>query len=177
MGTIGVDIGQPAPTEYSPFYAGYIGQALDPDLLGALDRQMEEIRAWAASVPADKERYRYAEGKWTVREVVGHLGDGERVFGYRALCISRGDETPLPSFDENAYIAESRYDERPLKGLVDDWLAFRRANLATLRPLTREEWRRMGTASEKPVSVRALGAILLGHVRHHVAVLQEKYGL
>jgi hypothetical protein len=172
-----MDIGKPAENEYASFYAGYIELVPDPDLIAALERQIGEMRKWAGAVPRDKERYRYAEDRWSVREILGHIGDGERVFGYRAMCISRGDATPLPGFDEKAYVAASHFDDVRLSQLISDWVLFREANLATLRTLDAGEWQRMGTASDKPVSVRALATILIGHVRHHMNVLSSRYGL
>lgn len=172
-----IDIGKPAENEYASFYAGYVGLVAETDLLAALERQVGELRTWASSVPRDKERHRYAEGKWSVREILGHIGDGERVFGYRALCIARGDETPLPSFDEKAYVEGARFDDERLSQLVSDWAVFREGNLATFRGLDLDSWKRVGTASGKEVSVRALGAILVGHVRHHMNVLRDKYGV
>jgi len=169
--------GRPADTEYAPFYAGYVSLVQEDDALAALERQLDELRALSVSIPKDRETYRYAPDKWSVRQVVGHVTDGERVFGYRAFCISRGEQAPLPSFDENAYVARSSYDSVPLGELVDELVAVRRTNLAALRRLTAAEWRGLGTASGKPVSVRALAYVMAGHPRHHLAILRERYGL
>ena len=166
---------RPREDEYAPFYARYVALVPETDILGVLEQQVEEIRRLAASVRADRETHRYAEGKWSVREVLGHLVDGERVFGYRAFCISRGETAPLPSFDENQYVAATRYDAIPLRDLVDELAPVRRSNLAVLRRLEPEEWRRVGTASGHPVSVRALAWVMAGHPRHHVNVLRERY--
>jgi hypothetical protein len=171
------EIGRPEADEYAPYYGGYVSLVDEADLMSALERQVGEVRNWASRLPRDKERHRYAEGKWSVREVLGHLGDGERVFGYRALCIGRGDATALPSFDEQAYVAAAGYDEVRVSLLVGNWAAFREANLATLRSFEPEDWRRIGTTRDQPMSARALGAILVGHVRHHMNVLKERYGV
>jgi hypothetical protein len=128
-------------------------------------------------VPAAVELHRYAPGKWSVREVFGHLGDGERVFGYRAACISRGDRTPLPRFDENLYVANAAFDHTAVAVLADELLHLRAANLAMLRRLDAEAWKRVGTASERSISVRALSFIMAGHVRHHLRILRERYGV
>ena len=169
--------GRPADTEYAPFYAGYVRLVPEDDALWALERQLDDLRALSAAVPRDRETHRYAPGKWSVRQVIGHVTDGERVFGYRAFCISRGEAAPLPAFDENAYVERSSYESVPLGELVDELVDVRRANLAALRRLAAGDWARVGTASGKPVSVRALGYVMVGHPRHHVAVLREKYGV
>jgi hypothetical protein len=168
---------RPNESEYAPFYAGYVARVPETDILPVLEAQRGDFARLAAAVTADRERYRYAPDKWSVREVIGHVGDGERVFGYRAFAISRGEQAPLPSFDENDYTAASGYDEVPLAELVRDLLLLRDANLAMLRRLSGAQWSRIGTASGKPVSVRALSYIMAGHPRHHLAILAERYGV
>ncbi len=168
---------RPAETEYAPFYAGYVSLVPESDVLAVLEEQKSAFRRLAASVPKDRERHRYAEGKWSIREVTGHLVDGERVFGYRAFAFSRAEKAPLPSFDENEYVAASSYDEVPLAELVRELVAVRDANLAVLRRLADPGWARVGIASGKPVSVRALGFIMAGHPRHHLAILRDRYGV
>lgn len=169
--------GKPADTEYAPFYAHYVSLVPETDAVAALERQVDEFRACKASVPKDRETFRYAPDKWSVRQVIGHLTDGERVFGYRAFCISRGEQAPLPAFDENVYVAHSTYDSVPIRELVDELVDVRRGNLAVLRRLSAADWARVGTASGKPVTVRALAYVMAGHPRHHLAILREKYGL
>lgn len=169
--------GRPAATEYAPFYAGYVSLVAEADVVLALETQLDELRALVATVPSQREAFRYAAGKWSVREVFGHLIDGERVFGLRAFCFSRAERAPLPSFDENAYVAASGYDAVPLAALLDELVAVRRGNLAVLRRLDAEGWARVGTASGQPVSVRALAYVMAGHPRHHLAILRERYAL
>jgi len=169
--------GRPAEGEYAPFYARYVSLVSEDDAIAALERQRDELAPLIASVPADREAYRYGPDKWSVRQVVGHLVDGERVFGHRAYCISRGEQAALPSFDENAYVAASRYAETPLAELGRELLAVRETNLVVLRRLDAAAWTRKGTASGKSVSVRALGFVMVGHVRHHLAILRERYGI
>jgi DinB superfamily len=147
-------IARPGEGEYAPFYAGYVALVPEADILAVLERRAGELRELAASVPAERETHRYAEGKWSVREVLGHLVDGERVFGYRAFCISRGE-----------------------RELADELGLVREPNLAFLRRLSPRDWERMGTASGKPISVRALAWIMAGHPRHHVRSLREHYGV
>jgi hypothetical protein len=178
-GTAGgsASIARPGEGEYAPFYAGYVALVPETDILSVLERQAAELRELAASVPADRETFRYAEGKWSIREVMGHLIDGERVFGYRAFCISRGEKAGLPSFDENEYVAGARSNAVPLRELADELVLVRASNLAFLRRLEPREWERTGTASGKPVTVRALAWVMAGHPRHHVRILRERYGL
>jgi len=120
---------------------------------------------------------RYAPGKWSVKEVAGHLADTERIMAYRALRIARGDETPLPGFDENAYVPPAKFDARPLVDLIGDLFTVRAATVALFRTFDADAWRRRGTASGKPISVRALGYMIPGHERHHVEILKTRYGL
>lgn len=169
--------GRPAASEYAPYYERYVSLVSEPDALAALTVQPDEVRRLIASVPAHRESFRYEPGKWSIREVLGHLVDGERVFGYRAYCISRGELAALPAFDENAYVAASRYGEIPLAELGREWLAVRETNMIALRRLDEEAWARKGIASGKPVSVRALAFVMVGHVRHHEAILLERYGI
>jgi hypothetical protein len=170
-------IEKPTPSEYAPFYADYIAALGDGDILETLERQTSELRQVAAATPAERETFRYGDGKWSVREVFGHMIDGERVFSYRALRFSRGDQTPVPGFDENDYVAASHFDQRPLSSLVDELVHVRQANLALLRGLAPEDWTRTGTANNDSVSVRAIAFIMAGHVRHHLDILRDRYGV
>jgi len=170
-------IDKPAENEYASFYARYVALVPEADILGVLEQQTQAIGRLAGSVGAEKETYRYAPGKWSVREVFGHLVDGERVFGYRAFCFSRGEQAALPGFDENQYVAVAGADRIPIAELADEFAAVRASNLAFLRRLSGAEAARVGTASGKPISVRALAYIMAGHPRHHLAVLRERYGV
>jgi hypothetical protein len=168
---------RPSDVEYAAYFARYISLVPETDVMSVLGRQSSELTEIASQIPADRERFRYERGKWSIREVFGHMIDAERVFGYRGFCISRGEQAPLPAFDENAYVARSRYDEQPLAELLAEWIAVRKANLAFLLPLQEREWELVGTASLRPVSVRALAYIMAGHVRHHLAGLCNNYGV
>lgn len=169
---------RPGADEYGPAYAGYVARVpADADLLSLLAEQLDGTTTRLGSVPEARGTYRYAPGKWSVKEVVLHLADTERIMAYRALRIARGDTTPLPGFDENAYAPASRADAQPLATLVSGWGDVRRATLSLLRQLPPEAWLRRGVASGMPVSVRALGWIIAGHERHHLEVLGARYGL
>ena len=173
-----MSLARPRGHEFAPFYAGYVARVPEDDILSVLQKQTDEIRGLARSLPAAKESYRYADGKWSIREVLGHLIDGERVFGYRAFCFSRGEQEPLPSFDENQYVAAAGADRIPRgRARLTSSRPFGASNLAFLRRLSRRRGQHLGTASGKPVSVRALAYIMAGHPRHHVAVLRERYGV
>jgi len=166
---------RPSDVEYATYFARYVSLVPETDVMSVPGQQPSELTEIAAQIPADRERVRYDAGKWSIREVFGHMTDAERVFGYRGFCISRGEQAPLPAFDENAYVARSRYDEQPLADLLAELIAVRKSNLAFLRQLQEREWELMGTASLKPVSVRALAFVMAGHVRHHLAGLHKNY--
>jgi DinB superfamily len=167
----------PADSEYARFYASYVGKlAGEGDVVAVLERQRGELAALPAAA-GERETHRYADGKWSVREVVGHLGDAERVFGYRLFCISRGEQQSLPGFDENVYAARSGADARPLADLVAELLALREVNLGVVRRLGAAEWDQRGVANSHPITVRALAYVLAGHCRHHLDILRERYGV
>jgi hypothetical protein len=168
---------RPSEVEYADYFSRYVTLVPETDVMTVLENQLTELPQIAALVPADRERFRYDAGKWSIREVFGHMSDAERVFGYRAFCISRGEQAFLPAFDEDVYVSESHYDERPLGDLLAELVTVRTANIAFLRHLGDQEWVRTGTASNKPVSVRAVAFIMAGHVRHHLAGLRKNYGL
>jgi hypothetical protein len=170
-------IGRPKDDEYAPFYAGYVARVPETDILEALRRQPEELSRVAGSVTPEKERYRYGEEKWSVREIFGHLVDAERFFGHRAFCVSRADKNPLPGFDEKLYIEGSSYDSRPLAELVKDFTLLREATSRHLESLSEDAFSREGIANGAKVTVRALAYVMTGHVRHHLAVLEERYGI
>jgi hypothetical protein len=170
-------IERPAADEYANFYAGYIAALPPGDVLEILESQKDQLRQLPAAVGPDRETFRYGPGKWSVREVAGHLLDAERVFSYRALRFSRGDETPLPGFDESFYVAHARFDTRPLPSLIEELILLRSANVLFFRELTPEELARFGVANTHPVSVRALAFILAGHMEHHFKGLRERYGI
>jgi hypothetical protein len=166
---------RPDAGEYAPYYQRYIERVGDGDVVRALAGQIGETLAFLEAIPESRAGHRYAEGKWSIREVVGHLCDTERIFAYRALRFARGDQTPLPGFDENAYVANARLDDRPLASLADDLDAVRRATVALFDGLFPEEWLRRGPANGVSMSVRSLAWIAAGHERHHVEILRTRY--
>lgn len=166
---------RPGADEHAPYYGAYVGKVPDGDVVRTLAAQIGETAALLRGIPEAGAGHRYAEGKWSIREVVGHVADAERIFAYRALRFARGDGTELPGFDEAAFVARSRLDHRTLGSLVDELLAVRGATVALFDHLFPEEWDRRGTANGKVMSVRALAWVIAGHERHHVAVLRERY--
>lgn len=168
---------RPGPDEFAPFYAGYIERVPEGDVLELLERQAEETQALLRPLSAERARDRYAPDKWSVTEVAGHLADAERIFAYRALRIARGDETPLPGFDEAAYVPMAGFERRGLPDVLDELRVVRQSTLLLFRGLDDSAALRRGTANDKPVSVRAAAYIIAGHERHHVNVLRTRYGL
>jgi hypothetical protein len=170
-------VGRPEADEIPSHYVGYIKRVPERDPVIVCAAQIEETATLLRGLSEDDARYRYGRGKWSVKEVVGHLADVERIMAYRALRIARGDTTPLPSFDENAYVPLANFDNRSLADLVGELRTVRAATLALLRTFDSDAWRRRGTASGKPVSVRALAFMIPGHERHHVEILRTRYGV
>ena len=166
---------RPLETEYAPAFQGYVTHVIEDDILPAMRSQVDALDVLLDRVAPERETYAYAEGKWSIREVIGHLIDGERVFGYRALCIARGETQNLPGFDEKAYMPNAPYNQVDLEDLLSEFRLVRLSNIAMLRNLDEPAWTRMGTANGAPVSVRALAYIMVGHVRHHMGVLHERY--
>ena len=170
-------MGQPVETEYAPYYRGYVGHVTEEEILPVLRSQLDALDVLLGRVTPERETYRYAEGKWSIREIVGHLIDAERVFGYRAFCIARGETQNLPGFDQNDYMLSAPYDRIDLEDLLAELRLVRLSNIAMLRNLDNESWMRIGTANDNQVSVRALAFIIAGHARHHMSVLRERYEL
>jgi hypothetical protein len=165
---------RPDLDEYASFYVNYVALVPEEDILAALRSESAATRAFLDGVPEDQAGRKHPPYTWTVREVVGHLIDTERIFGYRALRIARGDETPLAGFDENAYAVAAESDRRPLADLAAEFEAVRLANLAFFAGLPEAAWSRRGVANGNPVSVRALAYMLVGHERHHGTILRRR---
>lgn len=168
---------RPGADEFAPFYAGYVAAVPDGDVTRALAAQGEAFLHLLKDIGDEKALFAYAEGKWSVKDVILHIIDAERIFMYRALRMARGDQTPLSPFDENAYTPLAEADARPLDTLLGEFAAVRGATLALLRWLPEAAWTRRGTASGKEVSVRALAWIAAGHAMHHERILRERYGV
>jgi DinB family protein len=169
--------GRPEPDEIPSPWVGYIKRVPEIDPVMVLAAQIEETAMLLQGLTDGEALYRYERGKWSIKEVVGHLADVERIMAYRALRIARGDTTPLAGFDENAYVPVAKFDSRSLTDLVGELRTARAATLVLLRTFDADAWRRRGTANGKPVSVRALAFMIPGHERHHVEILRTRYGV
>ena len=168
----------PPAGEYAPAFARYVSRVeAGEDIIEALDRQVSEVSAVFGPLSDAQADYRYAPGKWSARDMLGHVGDGERVFGYRAMAFARGERQPLPGFDENDYMVDAPFSSRPLRETLQHFAHLRASHVIMFRQLPPEIWLRGGTASGHPISVRALAWVMVGHARHHLAVLAERYGI
>ncbi|HEX6100898.1 MAG TPA: DinB family protein [Thermoanaerobaculia bacterium] len=168
---------RPTTSDYAPAHAAYVGLVHEDDILSAMEQQSSSMQKFLASLTDARADHRYAEGKWSVKEVIGHIADAERVIAYRALAIARGETQPLPGFDENAYVANANFDDWKLGDLAEHYALVRRANIVFFKNLHPEAWERRGTANNAPVSVHGLAYVIVGHERHHLGVLRERYGM
>jgi hypothetical protein len=170
--------GIPEPGEFNPAFAGYVDKARSfADPVQKIEQQLDEMLSLLRPLHAGKQMHRYAAGKWSVKQVLGHITDAERIFSYRLLRIARADPTPLPPFEENAYVTASEVERCEWSELIAEFQHVRRSTILLLRHIPEAAWRRMGTSSGAPTSVRALAYIMIGHVAHHLGILRERYGL
>ena len=166
---------RPEANEYASYYEKYVSLVPGDDLVETLERQGAETLALLRALTEEQGAHRYEPGKWSIKQLVGHVNDGERLFSYRALHIARGDRAPLPGMEQDEWMAGVDFDARTLASLADEFEAVRSATLHLLRHLSPEAWGRRGTASDNEVTVRALAYIITGHAAHHVRVLRERY--
>ena len=166
---------RPEPTEYAPYYGRYITLVPDGPIVEVLRDQIKETLHLLRALPESRGEHRYGPDKWSIKELVGHVIDGERVFAYRALRFGRNDPTELPGFDENLYAPAGGFGARTLASLVDELETVRRATVYLFEGFPPEAWSRRGVASENPVTVRGLAYIIAGHERHHRSILAERY--
>lgn len=166
----------PTAEEYAPFYSDYIQRASQrDDLYGALSRQIDELHSALDVLTEPQARFKPGPEEWSVKEVIGHINDVERVFSYRLLRISRGDATPLPGFEQDDYVRAAGFDNCTLHDLISEFEYLRRANIIAIKHMSDDAIDRRGTASGNAISARALIYMLVGHVEHHMASLHEKY--
>lgn len=168
-------ISRPQRDEYAPYYEKYVARVVGDDILNALEQQRRDSMILLSGRGEDDGNFRYAPEKWSAKEVLAHVCDTERIFSYRALRFSRGDATPLASFDQDQYVLNGSFANRPLSDLVEEFIAVRRATISLLRNLDEAAWMRKGIASNNEVSVRGLAYIIAGHELHHREILEEKY--
>ena len=166
---------RPTESDYAPPHAAYVELVDEDDILSAMQEQSSATQKLLATLDEQRAAYRYGTGKWSIKEVIGHITDAERVFAYRLVTIARGDETALPGFEENAWVAAADFDSRLFTEILADWVTTRNSTLALARSLSAAAWERRGTANNLPITARALLYLLLGHVEHHCAVLKQRY--
>jgi hypothetical protein len=167
--------GIPARGEAAPYYFRYIDRIADPDVVSVLEAQIEPVLGYLSGFSEETSRRRYAPDKWSVRQVVGHINDTERLFNARAFWFARGFDTPMPSFDQDTCVAAARADEIPWADHVEELRRIRLATVSFFRHLPEEAWMRRGIASDCPFTVRALAFLAAGHLDHHLAILRERY--
>ena len=166
---------KPQETEYAAYYGKYVSLVPDADIVNTLTKQMNDtLAAWRA-VPADKADHRYAPGKWSTKEMMAHVVDTERIMAYRALRIARGDKTPLPGFEQDGFISNTDWSGQTIADLADEFEAVRKSNLHLFRSFTDSAWKQAGTASDNPITARALAYIIAGHELYHQEILQNRY--
>lgn len=166
---------RPDTTEYDPYYETYVSLVADADIIETLASQPARLHDLISAMPEERGSFTYAEGKWSVKELLGHLIDGERMFAYRLFRISRGDETPIEGFEQDGYIENAHSNQRTFGDLLEEFSLLRRANMMFFKNLAADAWARTGTANNVRVSVRALVYIMAGHVEHHFGILRERY--
>jgi len=168
-------IGLPAREETAPYYHRYIDRISSDDVVRELEKQLQELPAFFRSIGEEKSLHRYAPEKWSIRQVLNHINDGERLFAFRAFWFAREFSSPLPSFDQNVAISTAQADKISWARHIDEFLTVRQATLSFFRNLPQAAWMRTGIASDNPFTVRSLAYIAAGHVAHHVAILREQY--
>lgn len=166
---------RPEKNEYAEFYAGYVGLVAEVNIVDALQNQVDDLKEVFSGISEEQGAFAYQTGKWTIKELLGHLIDGERVFSYRALRISRQDQTPLAGFEENSYVANADFGGRTIADMLEELTLLRQSNVIFFDNLSENAWLYSGMASDASVSVRALGYIMVGHVSHHINILQTRY--
>jgi uncharacterized damage-inducible protein DinB len=168
-------IARPEPGEYAPYYDRYISLVSGNDILTTLESQRRQMLLLLSGRDEADGDFRYAPEKWSAKEVLGHVCDTERIFAYRALRISRGDRTPLAGFEQDDYVRNGPFAQRPLAEIIEDYIAVRRATITLLRNLDEQAWQRRGVANNNEVTVRAIAYTMAGHELHHRRILEEKY--
>ena len=168
---------RPDPSEHAPYYGKYIALVPDGDILATLETQGSETARFLAGLSEQQSAHRYAPDKWSVKEVIGHVADSERIFAYRALRIARGDQTPIEGFEQDDYVRAAQFDRLSIAELAAEFAAVRQATLRLFESVSPAAWSRRGVANNNEVSVRALAYMIAGHELHHRQILSEKYGV
>ncbi len=166
---------RPEKNEYAAYYETYVSLVEETDVVSVMENQLSEVQDLLAGISEEKSNFRYADGKWSIKELLGHLIDGERIFAYRALRVARADKTPMEGFEQDGYIENGNYDKRTFADLIKEFSMLHQADVIFFKSLSDEAWLRVGTANDTEVSVRALAYIMVGHIRHHTNILRERY--
>lgn len=166
---------RPQPNDYAAYYETYVGKVRGDNVKDIISTYSQPMMDFYTSLPEEKADHRYAEGKWSIKELLLHMIDAERIFGYRALRIARKDQTPLPGFDENSYTPASKASGRTLQSLKDEFASVRKATDILLSTFDEEQLSQRGTASNHPVTANAIAFIIFGHLIHHKQILEERY--
>ncbi|MFD3447415.1 DinB family protein [Microbacteriaceae bacterium 4G12] len=166
---------RPEANEYNPYYFGYVNSVPDGDIVSILDEQMKETFNLLQNISDTQGLFRYAPDKWSIKEVIGHIADTERIMSYRLLSIARGETTSLPGYNDDAYVLKAKFDNQSMQGLLENLNIVRQSTLQLLKSLDSEAWVRQGAANNSEVTVRALAYIIAGHELHHRKIIQERY--
>ena len=168
---------KPTTEEYAAFYEGYIKRVPEGNIIERLEQQSNIVQSVLSSLTEEQANYRYAEGKWSVKEVIGHLTDNERIMSSRLLRIARGDQANHPGYDQDVLMQSHPFDAYTLADLIEEYAAARRSALLMLRHITPEAWLRRGIVSDNPASARSIAYVLVGHELHHLSVLRDRYSV
>ncbi|WP_257348502.1 DinB family protein [Pseudalkalibacillus decolorationis] len=168
-------LNRPKSSEYNPYLERYIGLVPDDDLLKTLKRQQTEMNDFLKSIPIEKGEYRYEKGKWSLKEVVGHIADIERVMSYYLLVVARGDTTTYPSFDKDSYVSNAEYDRLELSDIITELSVVRQSTISLITCLSDNALMRTGTVMSQPTTARALGYVIAGHELHHREIIKRSY--
>jgi len=166
---------RPEKNEYAPFYEDYVKEVIGNDPFSNLENQYQEIQSILQFLPEEEANFAYSEGKWTVKEVLGHMIDSERIMDYRALCIARKEKQSLPGFEQDDYVREADFRDRTMSNLLEDYRAVRKSTISLFKNFTENMLNQRGVANEKEITVLALLYIITGHEQHHLNILKEKY--
>ncbi|MGC2248651.1 MAG: DinB family protein [Terriglobales bacterium] len=175
MSTLATGIHRPEPTEYDPYYERYISLVKTDDIIATLHKQAQQTRDLLGKVSPDQSEFRYAAGKWSVKEVLGHVNDTERIMSYRVLRIARGDQTPIEGYEQDDYVVAGKFSRRTMDDLLQEFMTIRNATIELIRHIDQESAERRGTANNKQISARAIIYVIAGHELHHRRILEEKY--
>ena len=166
---------RPEASEYAAYYEKYVSLVPEGEVAETLERQLDETLALLGAVTEERAAHRYEPDKWSIKQVVGHIVDAERIFAYRALAIARGERQSLPGMDQDEYMSFANFDARTLADLVGEFEEMRRANVRMFRAFDADAWARRGVASDNEATVRAIAHIIAGHETHHVRIIRERY--